>query len=113
MREMLAVTAAIKGLGMGADVALVTDGRFSGATQGLCVGHVAPEAFIGGPLALVEDGDQIVIDIEGRRLELVVDDSVLAQRQSQWSAPEARYASGVLAKYARLVSGADTGATTS
>jgi dihydroxy-acid dehydratase len=113
MREMLAVTAAIKGTGLGEDVALVTDGRFSGATQGFCVGHVAPEAFIGGPLAVVEDGDVIVIDIDDRRLELVVTDEILQRRLESWTPRAPRYESGVLAKYARLVSGADTGATTS
>lgn len=112
MREMLAVTAAIKGTGLAGSVALVTDGRFSGATQGLCVGHVAPEAFVGGPLAVVEDGDRVVIDIEQRQLELVVPPAVIRRRLDAWSPPAPRYESGVIAKYARLVSGAETGATT-
>jgi dihydroxy-acid dehydratase len=110
MREMLAVTAAIKGAGLGRDVVLVTDGRFSGATFGACVAHAAPEAFDGGPIALVSDGDRIVLDVPGRRLELLVDDAELARRRAGWSAPEPRYASGALAKYAALVSGADQGA---
>ena len=113
MREMLAVTGAIKGTGHGADVALVTDGRFSGATEGFCIGHVAPEAFVGGPIALVEDGDPVTIDVAARRLDLGVPDDVLVARRAAWSAPAPRYETGVLAKYARLVSGADTGATTS
>jgi dihydroxy-acid dehydratase len=113
MREMLAVTSAIKGTGMGGDVALVTDGRFSGATEGFCIGHVAPEAFVGGPIALVRDGDRVVVDVAQRRLDLLVPDDELASRRASWVAPTPRYTTGVLAKYARLVSGADTGATTS
>jgi dihydroxy-acid dehydratase len=110
MREMLAVTAAIKGAGLGKDVILLTDGRFSGATFGACVGHVAPEAFDGGPIALVADGDRVVLDIGQRRLELLVDDGELARRRSLWRRPAPNYTSGALAKYAALVSGADTGA---
>jgi dihydroxy-acid dehydratase len=110
---MLAVTSAIKGTGMGGDVALVTDGRFSGATEGFCIGHVAPEAFAGGPIALVRDGDRVVVDVAQRRLDLLVPDDELASRRASWVAPTPRYTTGVLAKYARLVSGADTGATTS
>jgi dihydroxy-acid dehydratase len=110
MREMLAVTAAIKGAGLGKDVALLTDGRFSGATYGACVGHVAPEAFAGGPVALVADGDKIVLDVVERRLELLVDDAELARRRSEWKRPAPNYTSGALAKYAALVSGADRGA---
>ena len=110
MREMLAVTAAIKGAGLGQDVVLVTDGRFSGATFGACVAHAAPEAFDGGPIALIRDGDRIVLDVPERRLELLVDDGELARRRAGWSAPEPRYTSGALAKYAALVSGADRGA---
>ena len=110
MREMLAVTAAIKGAGLGRDVVLVTDGRFSGATFGACVAHAAPEAFDGGPIALIRDGDRIVLDVPGRRLELLVDDGELGRRRAGWSAPEPRYTSGALAKYAALVSGADRGA---
>jgi dihydroxy-acid dehydratase len=110
MREMLAVTAAIKGAGLGKDVVLVTDGRFSGATFGACVAHVAPEAFDGGPIALVADGDPIVLDVVERRLELGVDDAELDRRKAGWKRPPPNYTSGALAKYAALVSGADTGA---
>ncbi|MPZ72053.1 MAG: dihydroxy-acid dehydratase [Nitriliruptorales bacterium] len=112
MREMLAVTAAVKGVGHGGDVALVTDGRFSGATHGLCVGHVTPEAVDNGPIALVADGDRIVLDVENRRLDLEVDTPVLEQRRAALKHPEPRYTSGVLAKYARLVGGAEGGAVT-
>ena len=112
MREMLAVTAAVKGVGRGADVALVTDGRFSGATHGLCVGHVAPEAVDGGPIALVRDGDRITLDLPSRRLDLHVDDDELQRRRGDLEHPEPRYTTGVLAKYAKLVSGADAGAVT-
>src|SRR6266568_2312240 len=110
MREMLAVTAAIKGAGLGKDVVLVTDGRFSGATFGACIAHTAPEAFDGGPIALVADGDRIVLDVPQRRLDLLVDDAELDQRRAGWKRPAANYASGALAKYAALVSGADRGA---
>jgi dihydroxy-acid dehydratase len=110
MREMLAVTAAIKGAGLGKDVMLLTDGRFSGATFGACVAHVAPEAYEGGPIALVADGDPIVLDVPERRLELQVDDAELERRRSGWKQPEPNYTSGAMAKYAALVSGADTGA---
>ena len=112
MPEMLAVTAAVAGAGLGRDVALITDGRFSGATKGYSVGHIAPEAFVGGPIALVEDGDRIVIDADARRIDLVVDDATLADRQAAWKAPEPRYTSGALAKYAKLVGSADHGAVT-
>jgi dihydroxy-acid dehydratase len=110
MREMLAVTAAIKGAGLGRDVVLVTDGRFSGATFGACVAHAAPEAFDGGPIALVREGDRIVLDIPQRRLELLVDEAELARRRAGWRRPEPNYRTGALAKYAALVSGADRGA---
>jgi dihydroxy-acid dehydratase len=110
MREMLAVTGAIKGAGLGQDVLLITDGRFSGATYGACVGHVAPEAFVGGPIGLVEDGDPISIDVAARRLDLEVDPAELDRRRQAWKPPEPRYARGALAKYARLVGGADRGA---
>jgi dihydroxy-acid dehydratase len=112
MREMLAVTGALKGAGRGADCALVTDGRFSGGTWGFCIGHVAPEAVDAGPIAFVRDGDRIRIDVHSKRLELLVDDAELAARRSGWSPLPARYTSGVLAKYARLVQGAETGALT-
>jgi dihydroxy-acid dehydratase len=110
MREMLAVTGAIKGAGLGQDVLLITDGRFSGATYGACSGHVAPEAFLGGPIGLVAEGDTIAIDVPARRLDLEVDPAELERRRQAWKAPEPRYARGALAKYARLVGGADTGA---
>ncbi len=110
MREMLSVTGAIVGAGLGRDVALVTDGRFSGASHGFAVGHVAPEAAVGGPLALVEDGDPIVLDVDARRLDLEVPADELARRRDGWKAPEPRYSTGALAKYARLVSSAARGA---
>jgi dihydroxy-acid dehydratase len=112
MPEMLAVTAAVAGAGLGTDVALVTDGRFSGATKGYSVGHIAPEAFVGGPIALIEDGDEIVIDAANRRIDVLVDDDTLAARRAAWVAPEPKYTQGALAKYARAVGGADHGAVT-
>jgi len=113
MREMLGVTGALMGAGLGDSVALVTDGRFSGATRGFMVGHVAPEAFRGGPLAAVREGDVIVIDVANRRLNVDVGDVELAERMSAWRAPAPRYARGVMAKYAKLVSSASMGAVTS
>lgn len=112
MREMLAVTASVKGVGRGNDVALLTDGRFSGGTRGLCVGHIAPEAVDGGPIALVRDGDRITLDVPARRLDLHVDPDELKRRQADLKHPEPRYPTGVLAKYAKLVSGAERGAIT-
>jgi len=112
MREMLAVTGAMKGVGRGADCALVTDGRFSGGTRGLCIGHVAPEAVDGGPIAFVADGDRITIDVHGHTLDLAVDEAELARRRERWKLPEPRYTTGVLAKYARLAQGAERGAVT-
>jgi dihydroxy-acid dehydratase len=112
MREMLAVTGAMKGAGRGADCALVTDGRFSGGTHGFCVGHVAPEAVDGGPIAFVRDGDRIVIDVNTKSIDLLVPDAEVARRRAEWKLPEPRYTSGVLAKYARLASGAERGAIT-
>jgi dihydroxy-acid dehydratase len=112
MQEMLSVTAALVGEGLGESVALLTDGRFSGGTHGLMIGHVAPEAALGGPIALVEEGDEISIDVTGRRLDLLVDDAELATRRARWSPPPLRYAGGVMAKYAALVSSASEGATT-
>jgi dihydroxy-acid dehydratase len=112
MREMLAVTGAIVGAGLGETVALITDGRFSGATRGFCVGHIAPEASRGGPMAAVRDGDTIVIDVATRKLDVEVGADTLKERLAGWRAPEPRYATGVLAKYARLVSSASTGAVT-
>ncbi len=112
MREMLAVTSAIKGAGLGSEVALLTDGRFSGATHGFSIGHVAPEATAGGPIGLVEDGDTIRIDVPARTIDLLVDETVLAERRTRWEPPAPRYTSGVLWKYARTVGSASTGATT-
>jgi dihydroxy-acid dehydratase len=112
MREMLAVTGAMKGAGRGADAALVTDGRFSGGTHGYCVGHVAPEAFDGGPIAFVADGDRILIDAQAHTIDLLVDDDELARRRETWKPIDARYTSGFLAKYARLAQGAEKGAIT-
>ncbi|HXH11435.1 MAG TPA: dihydroxy-acid dehydratase [Alphaproteobacteria bacterium] len=112
MREMLGVTGAIVGAGLGETVALLTDGRFSGATRGFMVGHVAPEAARGGPIAAVEEGDMIVIDINQRRLDVEVSEATLKERQSKWQEPAPRYASGVFAKYAALVSSASEGAIT-
>jgi dihydroxy-acid dehydratase len=110
MREMLAVTGAIKGAGLGKDVLLLTDGRFSGGTTGLCIGHVAPEAADGGPIALVEDGDKIRLDVAARTLDLLVDDEVLAGRKAAWAPPAPRYPTGVLGKYVKLVGSAAQGA---
>ena len=112
MREMLAITGAMKGAGRGGDAALVTDGRFSGGTHGFCVGHVAPEATEGGPIALVAEGDRIRIDVRDHSIDLLVDESTLAERQANWKPPEPRYTKGVLAKYARLAQGAEKGAIT-
>lgn len=112
MREMLGVTAALVGAGLGDSVALLTDGRFSGATRGLMVGHIAPEAAAGGPIALVRDGDVIVIDVSARRLDIEIDDAELRARREAWAPPPERYATGVLAKYARLVGSAAEGAVT-
>jgi dihydroxy-acid dehydratase len=110
MREMLAITSAIKGAGLGKDVLLVTDGRFSGGTTGLCIGHVAPEAAKGGTLALVEEGDVIRVDIPNRHLDLLVDDATLQARRDRWERPPPRYETGALAKYAALVGSAEHGA---
>jgi dihydroxy-acid dehydratase len=112
MREMLAVTASLVGRGLGHSVALITDGRFSGASHGVVVGHVAPEASVGGPLALVHEGDMISLDIPSRRLDVEVPAEVLAARKAAWTPPAAKYTRGALAKYARLVSSASTGAVT-
>ena len=112
MREMLAVTGALKGVGRGADTALITDGRFSGGTHGFCVGHVAPEAVDGGPIALVADGDRITIDTVSHVMDLHVDEATLEARKADWKLPAPRYTSGVLAKYAALAQGAEKGAIT-
>ena len=110
MREMLAVTAALVGQGLGEEVALITDGRFSGATHGLMVGHVAPEAAVGGPIALVEDGDPVTVDFVNEVLRVDVSEEELRRRSQAWRPPEPHYTSGALAKYARLVSSAAQGA---
>jgi dihydroxy-acid dehydratase len=112
MREMLAITGALKGAGRGSDVALITDGRFSGGTWGFCIGHVAPEAVDGGPIAFVRDGDRIRIDVPTKRLDLLVDESELAKRRVGWKPNPPRYTSGVLGKFIKLVQGADKGAIT-
>ena len=112
MREMLAITGALKGMGRGADCALITDGRFSGGTWGFCIGHVAPEAVDGGPIAYVRDGDRIRIDVPTLSLDLLVDDAELANRREGWAPIAPRYTSGVLAKYAKLAQGAEKGAIT-
>ena len=112
MREMLGVTAALVGAGLGDSVALLTDGRFSGATHGLMAGHVAPEAAHGGPIAAVRDGDTVVFDVKARRLDVEISEAELKSRLSQWKAPEPRYKTGVMAKYAKLVSSASEGAVT-
>ena len=112
MREMLAITGALKGVGRGSDCALITDGRFSGGTWGFCIGHVAPEATDGGPIAFAHDGDIVRIDVPTKTLDLMVDEKVLAERRKGWKPNPARYTSGVLAKYAKLVQGAETGAIT-
>jgi dihydroxy-acid dehydratase len=112
MREMLAVTGAIVGAGLGETVALITDGRFSGATRGLMIGHVAPEAASGGAIAIIRDGDQITIDTEKRELNVNLADAEIAARLESWTAPAPRYTSGVMAKYARNVSSAAAGAVT-
>jgi dihydroxy-acid dehydratase len=108
MKEMLNPTAVITGMGL--KVALLTDGRFSGATRGACVGHISPEAMEGGPIGLLQDGDQILLDIPGRKLEVKVDDAELAKRKAAWVCPEPKVTTGYLARYAKLVTSANTGA---
>jgi dihydroxy-acid dehydratase len=112
MREMLAVTAALVGQGLGEKVGLVTDGRFSGGTHGLVVGHVSPEAWVGGPIALVRDGDRVTIDADAKRLTLEVPESELRERAAGWTKPALKVERGVLAKYARCVTSASEGAVT-
>jgi dihydroxy-acid dehydratase len=112
MQEMLSVTAALVGEGLGEQVALLTDGRFSGGTHGLMIGHVAPEAALGGPIALVEEGDEVVIDVDRHALDLLVAPAVLEARRARWTAPAPRYRTGVMAKYAAMVSSASLGAVT-
>ncbi|NLI34514.1 MAG: dihydroxy-acid dehydratase [Deltaproteobacteria bacterium] len=110
MQEMLTPTAAIMGMGLGKDVALITDGRFSGGTQGAAIGHVSPEAVVGGPIALVEEGDEILVDIPAKRLELLVDEAILESRRGRWSPPPPRITEGYLARYAHLVTSGSRGA---
>jgi dihydroxy-acid dehydratase len=112
MREMLGVTSALAGAGLKEHVALLTDGRFSGATHGLMAGHVAPEAAVGGPIAAVREGDMITFDVPNRRIDIEVEPGELARRLAEWSPPPARYPTGVMAKYARLVGSASEGAVT-
>ena len=112
MREMLHVTAAIVGEGLGEDVALITDGRFSGATHGLMAGHITPEAAHGGPLAALREGDIVVFDVEARELRVELSDDEIAARLRDWTPPPPRYTTGVIAKYASLVSSASLGAVT-
>jgi len=112
MREMLSITARIKGAGLGKDVLLLTDGRFSGGTTGLCIGHVAPEAVDAGPIAFVRDGDLIRVDIPSRTLDLLVDDDELEARREGWAPLPPRYTRGVLAKYSKLVKSASLGVVT-
>jgi dihydroxy-acid dehydratase len=112
MREMLAITAAIKGAGLGKDVLLLTDGRFSGGTTGLCIGHIAPEAVDAGPIAFVRDGDLIRVDIAAYTLDILVEASELAARREGWTPLPPRYTRGVLAKYSKLVHSAAEGAVT-
>jgi dihydroxy-acid dehydratase len=112
MREMLGVTSAIVGAGLSENVALITDGRFSGATRGFCVGHVAPEAAVGGPIAAVEEGDTIRLDIAKRVIDLEVPRETIEARLAKWTTPEPRYRSGVFAKYVALVGSAAEGAIT-
>jgi dihydroxy-acid dehydratase len=112
MREMLAVTAALVGQGLGDQVALITDGRFSGATHGFMVAHIAPEAALGGPIGLIEENDTITIDVAAHELRLDVDPATLVKRRAAWRAPAPKYTGGVYAKYAALVSSASDGAIT-
>jgi dihydroxy-acid dehydratase len=112
MREMLGVTAALVGEGLGDSVALLTDGRFSGATHGLMAGHVAPEAAVGGPIAAVREGDTIVFDVDKRTLDVEISAEEMKSRLASWTAPEPHYTKGVFAKYAKLVSSASEGAVT-
>ncbi|MBZ0277308.1 MAG: dihydroxy-acid dehydratase, partial [Anaerolineae bacterium] len=113
MREMLGVTAALVGQGLGRDVMLLTDGRFSGGTRGLMIGHVAPEAMVGGPIGLLEEGDIITVDTGARSINVELSNDELARRRAEWRAPKPHYTSGVMAKYAHLVKQADDGAVSS
>ncbi|MFC1539323.1 dihydroxy-acid dehydratase, partial [Candidatus Latescibacterota bacterium] len=110
MREMLQGTAAITGMGLSESVALITDGRFSGGTRGPCIGHISPEAMEGGPLCIVRDGDEILIDIPNRKLDLLIDEEEIKSRMDAWQPPEPKVKTGYLARYAKLVTSAATGA---
>ena len=110
MREMLAPTSAIEGMGLGGKVALVTDGRFSGATRGLAIGHVSPEAAVGGPICLIKDGDRIAIDIESRKIDLKVEEDELNRRSKERRRPEPKVSKGYLSRYSKLVQSASQGA---
>jgi dihydroxy-acid dehydratase len=110
MREMLNPTSAIAGMGLGSSVALITDGRFSGASRGASIGHVSPEAAVGGPIALINEGDKITIDIKSHRLDVALAEAELAERKKEWAPREPQVTSGYLARYRELVSGAETGA---
>lgn len=110
MREMLQGTAAITGMGLSDSVALITDGRFSGGTRGPCIGHISPEAMEGGPLCIVRDGDEILIDIPNRKLDLLISEDEMKSRHQAWTPPEPKVKEGYLARYARLVTSASTGA---
>ena len=112
MREMLQITAAMKGAGLGKDVLLITDGRFSGGTTGLCIGHVTPESFDNGPIAICKNGDEISLDLKKRELNINIDEDEIEKRLKKYTNPEPRYKSGVLNKYSKLVTGADRGAVT-
>jgi dihydroxy-acid dehydratase len=112
MREMLGPTSAVMGKGLGKEVALITDGRFSGGSHGFVVGHITPEAAVGGPLAIVKNGDKITIDAESRAITLHVEEAEIASRLAKWKKPKPRYTKGVLAKYAKLTSSASEGAVT-
>src|SRR5690606_33366101 len=112
MREMLAPTSAVMGKGLGKEVALITDGRFSGGSHGFVVGHITPEAFMGGPIAIVKDGDAITIDAQRRQITLDITGTEMKRRLAKWKQPSPRYKRGVLAKYAKLVSSASKGAVT-
>ncbi|MGD2061182.1 MAG: dihydroxy-acid dehydratase, partial [Acidimicrobiia bacterium] len=106
------ITAAIKGAGLGKDVLLITDGRFSGGTTGMCIGHIAPESEVGGPIGLVEEGDTIRVDVPARSLDVLVDETILEERMGRWAPHDPRYPTGALAKYASLVGSAANGAVT-
>jgi dihydroxy-acid dehydratase len=112
MREMLGPTSAVMGMGLGKEVALITDGRFSGGSHGFVVGHITPEAFLGGTIGILEEGDQITIDAVNNRIDVNISDEEISKRKAAWVQPEPRYTRGVLAKYAKLVASASEGAVT-